>query len=69
MTPLVTSAEQDQLQGALSSLMSIAGLFAPAIFTLTLAAFIGAHRDWQLPGGRSCSALCCCSPPRCSVDG
>jgi MFS transporter, DHA1 family, tetracycline resistance protein len=50
MTRLVGPSEQGQLQGANSSLMGIANLIGPIIFTQTFALFIGAHRDWNIPG-------------------
>lgn len=50
MTRRVSPSEQGQLQGANSSLMGITGLIGPGLFTLTFASFIGAHRDWRLPG-------------------
>jgi DHA1 family tetracycline resistance protein-like MFS transporter len=50
MTRRVSSSEQGQLQGALSSLRGIAGMIGPGLFTLTFAAFIGPWRDWHLPG-------------------
>jgi len=50
MTRRVKPAEQGQLQGAQSSLMGIAGLIGPILFTFTFATFIGARRDWHLPG-------------------
>lgn len=50
MTRRVTSSEQGQLQGALGSLMGIAGLIGPAVFTETFAFFIGPRSDWHLPG-------------------
>lgn len=50
MTRRVEPGEQGQLQGANSSLMGIAGMIGPGIFSLTFAAFIGRHRDWHLPG-------------------
>jgi DHA1 family tetracycline resistance protein-like MFS transporter len=50
MTRRVDAADQGQLQGAQASLMGIAGLIGPGLFTLTFAAFIGARRDWHLPG-------------------
>lgn len=46
----VSDAEQGQLQGAISSLRGIAGMLGPGLFTLTFASFIGAHRNWHLPG-------------------
>ncbi len=50
MTRHVSSAEQGQLQGALSSLVAIAGLIGPAMFTQVFAAFIQAPPERQLPG-------------------
>jgi MFS transporter, DHA1 family, tetracycline resistance protein len=50
MTRHVGPSEQGQLQGANSSIMGITGLIGPGLFTLTFASFIGAHRDWRLPG-------------------
>ncbi len=50
MTRHVAPSEQGQLQGARSSLMGIAGLIAPALFTQTFAAFISSQRDLHLPG-------------------
>jgi DHA1 family tetracycline resistance protein-like MFS transporter len=50
MTRHVGPSEQGQLQGANSSIMGITGMIGPGLFTLTFASFIGAHRDWRLPG-------------------
>ena len=50
MTRRVAPSEQGQLQGANSSLFGITGLIGPGLFTLTFASFIGANRDWRLPG-------------------
>ena len=50
MTRLVSPSEQGQLQGANSSVLGIATLIGPILFTQTFATFIGAHRDWHLPG-------------------
>jgi DHA1 family tetracycline resistance protein-like MFS transporter len=50
MTRRVSPSEQGRLQGANSGLMGIAGLIGPGLFTLTFAQFIGAQRDWHLPG-------------------
>jgi DHA1 family tetracycline resistance protein-like MFS transporter len=50
MTRLVSPSEQGQLQGANSSVLGIATLIGPLLFTQTFATFIGAHRDWHLPG-------------------
>jgi len=50
MTPRVSPLQQGQLQGANGSVVGIAQLVGPTIFTFTFAYFIGAGRDWQLPG-------------------
>lgn len=50
MTRLVSPSEQGQLQGANSSVLGIATMIGPLLFTQTFATFIGAHRDWHLPG-------------------
>ncbi len=50
MTRRVSSSEQGQLQGALSSLRGIAFMIGPLLFTTVFASFIGANRDWHLPG-------------------
>lgn len=50
MTRRVQPSEQGRLQGANSSLRGIAGLFGPGLFTLTFSHFIGAQREWHLPG-------------------
>ena len=50
MTRRIGPSEQGQLQGAQSSLMGIAGMIAPLLFTQTLAVFVGAWRDLDLPG-------------------
>jgi DHA1 family tetracycline resistance protein-like MFS transporter len=50
MTHLVDHTEQGQLQGALSSIMGIASVFGPGVFTETFADAIGRHLDWGLPG-------------------
>jgi DHA1 family tetracycline resistance protein-like MFS transporter len=49
MTRRVGPSEQGQLQGANSSVMGIAGLLGPGLFTLTFAWFLRPH-TWQLPG-------------------
>jgi DHA1 family tetracycline resistance protein-like MFS transporter len=49
-TRLVGPSEQGRLQGANSSVLGIATLIGPLLFTQTFATFIGAHRDWHLPG-------------------
>ncbi|BCA52921.1 tetracycline resistance MFS efflux pump [Nitrospira sp. KM1] len=50
MTRHVSHQEQGQLQGAIGSLMGIAGLIGPTIFTQTFARFIAPESEWQLPG-------------------
>lgn len=50
MTRLVGSSEQGQLQGANSSILGLANLFGPIVFTQIFATFIGTHRDWHQPG-------------------
>ena len=52
MTKHVGVSEQGQLQGANSSLMGIAGLIGPLIFTYTFASFIGPNADLNLPGAQ-----------------
>src|SRR5438046_2657081 len=50
MTRLVASDQQGRLQGATSSVQSVAQLVGPFLFTLTFAYFIGAQAPLQLPG-------------------
>lgn len=50
MTRLVSPSEQGQLQGANSSVLGIASLIGPLLFTQTFALFIGTHPEWHLPG-------------------
>jgi DHA1 family tetracycline resistance protein-like MFS transporter len=50
MSRHVGASEQGQLQGAVASLMGIAGVIAPALFTLTFAAVVGPFRDLGVPG-------------------
>lgn len=50
MTRLVGPTEQGQLQGANSSLLGVANLIGPVLFTQIFASFIAAHHGWQLPG-------------------
>jgi MFS transporter, DHA1 family, tetracycline resistance protein len=42
--------EQGQLQGANASLMGVANLIGPGLFTLTFAFAIDAAREWSVPG-------------------
>ncbi len=50
MSRRVGPSEQGQLQGANASLMGIASLIGPAIFTQSFAVFIGAGAIVYLPG-------------------
>jgi DHA1 family tetracycline resistance protein-like MFS transporter len=50
MTRRVSPSEQGQLQGALSSLRGVAFMIGPMLFTSVFASFIGANREWHLPG-------------------
>jgi DHA1 family tetracycline resistance protein-like MFS transporter len=51
MTRLVSDSEQGQLQGAGTSMNSVAGLLAPGLFTVTFAHFIGRTSDHpDVPG-------------------
>jgi DHA1 family tetracycline resistance protein-like MFS transporter len=49
MTRRVSPSEQGQLQGANSSLMGLAGLVGPLVFTAAFAHFIGPSA-WHIPG-------------------
>jgi DHA1 family tetracycline resistance protein-like MFS transporter len=50
MTRRVSESEQGELQGAISSLASLAWIFGPALFTFTFAFFIDQTRGWNIPG-------------------
>ncbi|MBA5865496.1 MAG: MFS transporter [Nitrospira sp. CR1.3] len=50
MTRRVGASEQGQLQGAIASLVGIAGLIGPSMFTQTFAFFIAPETRWHLPG-------------------
>ena len=50
MSRLVGANEQGRLQGANSSVQSIAQLVGPFLFTLTFAYFIGPSAPWMIPG-------------------
>jgi DHA1 family tetracycline resistance protein-like MFS transporter len=50
MSHLVGPSEQGQLQGANASLMGIASLIGPGLFTQAFAIFIAAGSTWYLPG-------------------
>ncbi len=57
MTRHVQPSQQGQLQGANNSIMGIAGVVGPGIFTLTFASFIGRQSNWHLPGAPFLLAL------------
>ena len=50
MTRLVDATEQGRLQGALASLVGLASLIGPTVFTQTFAIFISTRADWGIPG-------------------
>ena len=50
MSRRVSSTEQGQLQGANSSMMGIANLIGPGVFTQAFALFVGAGASLHLPG-------------------
>lgn len=50
MTQRVGPSEQGRLQGANSSIMGITGVFAPSLFALVFASFIGPRAGLHLPG-------------------
>jgi DHA1 family tetracycline resistance protein-like MFS transporter len=50
MTRAVKPSEQGQLQGANSSLMGMASLVGPGLFTMTFSTFIQESSPWKLPG-------------------
>ncbi len=50
MSRRVGASEQGQLQGANASIMGIASLIGPGLFTQSFAFAIGTARQWQLPG-------------------
>lgn len=50
MTSRVDASEQGRLQGAQGSLMGIASMTAPLLFTQAFSLAIGPYRDWNLPG-------------------
>jgi DHA1 family tetracycline resistance protein-like MFS transporter len=49
MTRRVSESEQGELQGAISSLCSLAWIFGPALFTFTFAYFIDQQKGWNFP--------------------
>jgi DHA1 family tetracycline resistance protein-like MFS transporter len=50
MSRRVSASEQGRLQGANASLMGVANLIGPGLFTQVFALFIGAGAAWELPG-------------------
>jgi DHA1 family tetracycline resistance protein-like MFS transporter len=50
MSRRIAASEQGQLQGALSSLAGIAGMFSPGLFTGVFAYFIEQQGAWHQPG-------------------
>jgi DHA1 family tetracycline resistance protein-like MFS transporter len=50
MTRLVDATEQGRLQGALASLVGLASLIGPMMFTQTFAVSISTSANWGLPG-------------------
>jgi DHA1 family tetracycline resistance protein-like MFS transporter len=50
MSRLVSGSEQGQLQGANASLMALAGLIGPGLFSHTFARAIASDADWRVPG-------------------
>lgn len=58
MTQQVDPHEQGRLQGALSSLNSLAGVFGPALFANLFALFISKHAPMHLPGISFVLAAC-----------
>lgn len=50
MSRLVSPSEQGRLQGASSSLMGLAGMGGPALFSVIFARFIATGRGWHMPG-------------------
>lgn len=50
MSAHLEAHEQGRLQGGLSSLMGVAGMIGPGLFTQTFAAFIDPQRSLHLPG-------------------
>jgi MFS transporter, DHA1 family, tetracycline resistance protein len=50
MSRRIDGQHQGELQGANSSLMAVANLIGPGMFTLTFAFAIGSAKDWGVPG-------------------
>ena len=64
VTQQVPADVQGRIQGSLSSLVSLAGIFAPALFAGAFGFFIGRARRCACPASRSCSRPCCSGSPR-----
>lgn len=58
MTRRVSHMEQGRLQGAIASLIGIAGLAGPSLFTQTFAYFIDPATGWHFPGAPFVLASC-----------
>ena len=50
ITRQVPADAQGRIQGSMSSLVSLAGIFAPAVFAGAFGFFIGPHAPLRLPG-------------------
>jgi DHA1 family tetracycline resistance protein-like MFS transporter len=50
MSRRIGPSEQGRLQGANASLMGVANLIGPGLFTMTFYFAIGAAREWGVPG-------------------
>jgi DHA1 family tetracycline resistance protein-like MFS transporter len=50
ITQQVPADAQGRIQGSMSSLVSLAGIFAPAVFAGAFGFFIGPHAPMRLPG-------------------
>ena len=50
MTRRVLPSEQGRLQGAVSSLLGIAGLVGPTVYSESYAFFAAPYRGWNVPG-------------------
>jgi DHA1 family tetracycline resistance protein-like MFS transporter len=50
MSSRVSPTEQGQLQGANASLMGIANLLGPGLFTQIFALTVGVDAGWHMPG-------------------
>ena len=64
MSRLVGASEQGQLQGANSSLMALAGLIGPGLFTGLRPLHRARTTAGTCPAHRSCWPRPCWSPPR-----